>query len=270
MAAAGVESRSVTVDGLERTWLTYTPPGIRDEQAPTVVVIHGTGDSGAGIRSAIGPEFEQLADAEGFRVIYVDGFQGNWNECRAEGRWPAKELRLDDVAVVRAAVAASGTAGPVFVVGFSSGGHMAMRLALEAPDLVAGVAPVAANPPVAGNQTCDTSGGPVPVMFVQAREDTINPVDGGEVVVGSGRTAVSRGVVLSAGDGAAWFARHNGLDVGVAPAPVRSGAATTRTWEGEAPVRLVVVDGVGHSFPTADSGYDAPGQIWDFFSTLPG
>lgn len=267
-AAAGIETRSETIDGLDRTWLTYTPPGIRGGQVPTVVVIHGTGDSGAGIRSAIGPELERLAEAEGFRLIYVDGFQGNWNECRAEGRWPAKDLRLDDVGVVREAVEASGSAGPVFVVGFSSGGHMAMRLALEAPDLVAGVAPVAASPPVVGNQTCDTAGAPVPVMFVEGREDRINPVDGGEVVVGSGRSAVSRGDVLSAADGAAWFARHNGLDTDGTPAPLRSGAANTWTWEGEDPVRLVVVDGVGHSFPTASAGYDAPGEIWDFFSGL--
>lgn len=266
------DHHSTTLDGVERTWSTYSPASA-GEGDPVLLVIHGTGDTGSGIRRGIGPEFENLADEHGFRIAYVDGFQNNWNECRRQGDWPAKERDLDDVGLMREAANSLGGHGPVFAVGFSSGGHMAMRLALEAPDLVDGVAAVAANPPTPDNQGCETGGESVPVMFVQGREDSINPVGGGEVRVGSGLTARSRGDVLSAVDGARWFAEHNGVRDGD-PVTRRDGDAETTTWPGADPVRLVVVDRVGHSFPTlsgrwgGDGGarYDAPGEIWRFFS----
>lgn len=271
--AGPVSEDSLTLDGLERTWTTYSPGGSHTPGAPILLVLHGTGDTASGIRRGIGPEFERLADDHGFTIAYVDGHRNNWNECRVEGDWPAKEDDLDDVGLMRGVVDEIGADGPVYAVGFSSGGHMAMRLALEAPDLVDGVAPVAANPPAPDNQACEVSGEPVPVMFVQGREDTINPVDGGEVRVGSGPFASSRGEVLSAADGAEWFAQHNGVADGPAPTTERDGDAETTMWEGEDPVRLAVVDHVGHSFPTltgrwgGDGGarYDAPGQIWRFF-----
>ncbi|MFN3602024.1 MAG: alpha/beta hydrolase family esterase [Dietzia sp.] len=268
-------SDSTTLDDLTRTWTVYRPPAAEDPSAPVLLVIHGTGDTGSGIRNGIGPDLEQLADEEGFAIVYVDGHENNWNECRLEGDWPAKEEDLDDVGLMREVVDSLGTDGPVYAVGFSAGGHMAMRLALEAPDLVDGVAAVAANPPTPENLNCAVDGDPVPIMFVQGREDSINPIDGGEVRVGSGPFAESRGDVLSAVDGAAWFAQHNGVaDGGTNPPASRDGDAETINWEGPDPVRLVMVDRVGHSFPTLsgrwgrDGGarYDAPGEIWRFFS----
>ena len=269
-----LERHSVMIDDLERTWSTYIPPGGAGPAAPLVVVLHGTGDTGNGIRSGIGPDFEELADEHGFSIAYVDGHRNNWNECRREGDWPAKERDLDDVGLVREVARSHGPSGPVYAVGFSSGGHMAMRLALEAPDLVEGVASVAANPPTEENQTCDETGDAVPIMFVQGREDRVNPLAGGEVRVGSGPSAVSRGDVLSAVDGARWFAERNGATITPAPVSHRDGAAETSTWQGPDPVRLVVLDRVGHSFPTLsgrwgrDGGvrYDGPGQIWRFLS----
>lgn len=269
-------AHSATIDGLTRTWSVYSPPAVADDpSAPLLLVMHGTGDTGQGIRTGIGPDLERLADRDGFRVAYVDGYENNWNECRVEGDWPAKEQGLDDVGLMRAVVSELGATGPVHALGFSSGGHMAMRLALEAPDLVDAVAVVAANPPAPDNQSCADAGAPVPVMFLQTREDRINPVDGGEVSVGSGPFARSRGEVVSAAEGARWYAERNGI-VGPAPKAVRDGDAETTTWDGDHPVRLVVVDHADHSFPTLsgrwgqDGGarYDGPGEIWRFLSAV--
>lgn len=268
-----VAAGSITLDGVERSWLTYSPGG-PPGPAPVLLVLHGSGDSGAGLRSAVGPDIEQVADQHGFTVVYVDGYRNNWNECRVEGRWPAKADGMDDVALMHEVVASLGTSGPVYAVGFSSGGHMAMRLALEASDLVDGAAAVAANPPVAANQSCDVDGGPVPIMFVEGRDDPINPVHGGEVRVASGPSAGSRGEVMSATDGARWYARHNDVAPGRGPVVERSGGVESTEWSGPDPVRLVVLDGTGHTFPTASGGwgpsrgphYDAPGEIWHFFA----
>lgn len=280
---------SATVDGLDRTWSVYSPESdVADiGPMPIMLVIHGTGDTGSGIRSGIGADLERHAEADGFIIAYVDGYENNWNECRTEGDWAAKEMELDDVELMREVVEGIHTdlgsdavdTERVFALGFSSGGHMALRLAMEAPDLVAGVAPVAANLPAPENQSCDDSGEPMPVIFVQGREDAINPFEGGDVRVGSGPFGESRGEVLSAAESADWFAeRNNAGQADGEPVTERDGDAEVTTWSGENPVRLVAVDDSGHSFPT-ESGrwvnhggarYDGPGAIWQFLAESTG
>lgn len=283
VAAPGqLTEHTATVDDLERTWSVYAPAPLPDDgrRLPVMLVLHGTGDTGAGIRRGIGDDLVRHAESGGFVIAYVDGHENNWNECRAESDWPAKDQDLDDVGLMREVVdgiredlGTDVVDDRVFALGFSSGGHMAIRLGLEAPDLVDGVAPVAANLPAPDNLDCEASGEPVTTMFVQGREDPINPIAGGEVLVGSGPFTESRGEVVSARRGAEWFAENNGIDR--PPESGREGDAELSTWEGEQPVRLVVVDHSGHSFPT-DSGrwgndggarYDAPGAIWEFLDT---
>jgi poly(3-hydroxybutyrate) depolymerase len=60
-------SHSTIIDGIERTWNVYTPA--RETAGgvpmPVVLVIHGTGDTGDGIRAGIGPDLEDLAERDG-------------------------------------------------------------------------------------------------------------------------------------------------------------------------------------------------------------
>lgn len=273
---------ATTLDGIERTWNVYTPDaGPSDGPMPVVLVVHGTGDTGDGIRSGIGPDLEREAEEHGFIVAYIDGHDNNWNECRVAGDWPAKEKNLDDVGLMRHVVDGihhdlghdTVDVSRTFAIGFSSGGHMVQRLAYEAPDLVSGIASVNANVPVEDNLACTDSGEPVPVIFIQSREDPMNPFDGGEVVVGAGIFAESRGEVRSAQASAEWFAERNGVSAEVSDR-VRDGDAEITTWDGEFPVRLISVDHSGHSFPTTtgrwgnDNGarYDGPGAIREFFT----
>lgn len=273
---------ATTLDGIERTWNVYTPDaGPSDGPMPVVLVVHGTGDTGDGIRSGIGPDLEREAEEHDFIVAYIDGHDNNWNECRVAGDWPAKEKDLDDVGLMRHVVDGihhdlghdTVDVSRTFAIGFSSGGHMVQRLAYEAPDLVSGIASVNANVPVDDNNACTDSGEPVPVIFIQSREDPMNPFDGGEVVVGAGIFAESRGEVRSAQASAEWFAERNGVSAEVSD-PVRDGDAEITTWDGEFPVRLISVDHSGHSFPTTtgrwgnDNGarYDGPGAIREFFT----
>lgn len=286
----GYSSHAATLDGVKRTWDVYTPESGESDGSPlpVVLVIHGTGDTGAGIRSGIGQDLERLAERDGFIVAYVDGYGNNWNECRAAGDWPAKQQDLDDVGLMRHVVETihgdsgdSAAAASVYAIGFSSGAHMAQRLAYEDPDLVSAVASVNANVPADDNLNCTDEHEPVPILFMQGREDPINPFDGGEVALRSGANALSRGTVRSAEDSAEWFAARNGIADTGSPTTVRDGDAEVTTWgdasdgsPGDSPVRLIAVDHSGHSFPTStgswgNSGgarYDGPGAIWDFFN----
>jgi polyhydroxybutyrate depolymerase len=119
-----------------------------------------------------------------------DGHAG-WNDCRADaGGHPD----TDDVGFVRAALAQLGEthrvdADRIYAMGTSNGGHMAIRLAQEAPNIVAGIGVIAAGMPA--NSSCADSVVPVSALFMWGTDDPLAPYDGGAM-------AGDRGDILSA------------------------------------------------------------------------
>ncbi|MDO5683472.1 MAG: PHB depolymerase family esterase [Propionibacteriaceae bacterium] len=269
-AAAGVRgTHTMTHDGRERSWLTYVPAGF-DDPAAVLLIFHGSGDDALGIRGWLGTYFELIAEEHNVVIAYPSGYQYNWNECRREGRWPAKDENIDDVGFARAIVdrlesdLGSGAVDRerVFAAGYSSGGHMAMRMGREADDLIRAIAVVAANPPTPDNQTCRDQTTPMPALFIAGVQDIVNPFTGGEVrVSGPGG---SRGTVLSTPVGAQWYADVNRA---TGPHPVASPAGVRITdWTGDHPVRLIAVENEGHNFPV--STLHAPNEIWQFLDRV--
>lgn len=286
-----VEERRLDVGGVRRSFLVYVPERLADP-LPVVLVLHGSSSSAERMRSATGWAFEQLADREGALVVYPEGYEGYWNDCRAEGDFAARRLGIDDVGFLRAVVArlsgdpALGArqidADEVFATGLSNGGHMALRLALEAPDFVAGVAAIAATLPVATNSLCTPSGTAVPVLLLNGDADPVSPYEGGEIAsVGSFNR---RGAVQSAEDTARYFSRLAGF---VEPPfehrypdndPADGTVASRMVWSaGDRPeVNLITIHGGGHTIPhpvkampriLGRTSHDVPAaeEIWRFF-----
>ncbi|MDF8262806.1 alpha/beta hydrolase family esterase [Luteipulveratus flavus] len=275
-----LERHRTVLDGRERTWTTYVPDGLRGP-APLLLVLHGSGDDGAAVRRQTGYAFDRLADRHGFVVAYPDGYRGNWNEPRIGGRFAAKELGLSDVDLLRDVATSSDEVDPrrVYATGFSSGGQMALRLALEAPDLVAAIAPVAANVPTTANLAATDLGMPVPALFVTGTADPMNPYGGGEVRLYGTRR---RGRVRPALEGARWFAERNGItgDAAVERISDRGSDGAwveSHHWAGSEPVRLLSVHGGGHHYPAvgvrgrrllgpSPQLLDTPARVWEFVS----
>ena len=147
-------------------------------------------------------------------------------------------------------------------MGYSNGGHMAFRLALEAPELLAGVAAVAANLPAPENMDCHASGRPIPVLMINGTEDPINPYQGGDVTIfGHG----NRGRVLSTAESAAWFAQLDGAAPAItaehlpSTAPTDPGWAERALWKSPSgmEVSLFTIHGGGHTLPQAQISYPA-------------
>jgi polyhydroxybutyrate depolymerase len=146
---------------LQRRYLVYAPAQLGPQPAPVVFVFPGRGVSAEGMALyETHTRFETLADRDGFIVVYGNGpekisldrekpvmprggyFQGCFLEHAGEGV---------DVTYVRHIVEQLETELPVdrsriFATGESSGGGMSFQLALEAPDLVAAIAPVVSLP----------------------------------------------------------------------------------------------------------------------------
>ena len=168
------------------------------------------------------------------------------------------------------------------MTGISNGGHMAFRLGLEAPDLVAGIASIAANLPVAENLGCRPRGVPMTTLIINGTEDPINPYSGGVVEI---LNDSSRGSVMSSEETAAYWAQLSGASAAgkerqwpdLAPDDGTSVYSTDWLSPGGVPVTLVTVTGGGHVIPHSDHRmprilgrtsheFTAANVIWAFFN----
>ena len=278
---------TIQVGGLQRTYLTYVPRTFAKE-APLVVVMHGSGENGAHVRRWTGYGFERLADQHGFAVVYPDGYEGYWNACNIVGDYSANKLNIDDVgfltAMVDKLVAEIGAdRASVFAAGISRGGHMAFRLALEAPSHFRAVAAVAANVPVLENFKCKPSGQDTSsVMIMNGTKDPLNPFNGGEVKFFG---LFARGKVRSSLESGQYFADLNNITgrPETNQTEVAGGVHLEQVlWRSDAKVgskvevELVAIHGGGHVIPQpywraprilgpTPKEPDGPAVIWAFF-----
>ena len=240
--AAKRELVPLEVGGESRSYWIHRPEGLA-EPAPVMLMFHGGGGSadrkGKSVAGVVG--FDDVADREGFVVVYPNAVDGNWNDTRE----PSEH---DDVAYVDAVLASLGTTvdpARIHVAGISNGGFFAQRLACERSERFASVAAVAATFPV--GLACDPAV-PVPILFVPGTDDPVVPYAGGEIPGGRGQvTSVDEAV-------AGWVSRNGCTD-----APVRTDWPDTaddgttvheeRWCAGEGEVRLLAIEGGGHTWP---------------------
>lgn len=265
----------------EREYLAYIPA--RRPKTPSLLfVLHGAGGTARLAQRLSGHSFEELADQHGFIVVYPQGYGRHWNDCRAVGTFAAREENVDDVGFFKGIVEHFADTENVdlqniFAAGYSNGGHMAFRLALEAPFALAGIAVVAANLPADNNLSCQDQQQALPVLIMNGTADRVNPFNGGEVsLLGLG----SRGRVLSTHETARMFVRRNGLPQAGITEQVEDTRVLVTQWraEGKPPVLLYAVQGGGHTLPqsrfkfpfilgSTHTDFNGPQAIWSFFES---
>ncbi|MFJ1766776.1 alpha/beta hydrolase family esterase [Amycolatopsis sp. NPDC088138] len=252
---------SVDVAGRTRTFTTVEPAEDTASRA-LVLVFHGSHQTGDKHRAFTGQSFDRLAADGTAVVVYPDGYRGNWNDARRESRFPARLEEMDDLAFARAMItklAAGNRIDPrrVFAIGYSNGGQLVMRLAHEAPGLLAGGAVIGATMPAPENfLTTDTPPAPLPLLFVHGTKDPIISYDGGTMSWWKRQVFKVGGASWSAPRTARYFAERNGItaDPVTTRHEPRAGGATTveRTdylENGKPPVVLYTIIGGGHTVP---------------------
>jgi polyhydroxybutyrate depolymerase len=251
-----IEVVTLDVGGHPRRYTVFTPSGL-NAGASVLLVFHPSQSSGPEMRRIVGRVLERIAEEDNIVIVYPDGYEGHFNDCRRVASYSARRLNVDDVGFTRRIIEqlAAGKkidAGRVYAIGYSNGGHMALRLALETPELIRGAAAIAANLPGADNMDCKLASSPSRIIaLVAGTEDPINPYEGGLVTLfGFG----NRGNVLSAQATAEWFAGALGLSAaGTSTAePVPGFALIEQDWRSSAGhVRLISIEGGGHTVPQA-------------------
>jgi polyhydroxybutyrate depolymerase len=255
------ETRTITVDGIERDYRIYLPADLADDPA-LVVMMHGGVGSAHQAERAYG--WNDQADAAGFIVAYPDGSNRTWNAGDCCGG--AAREGVDDVAfltvVVEELQAEFGIASDrTFATGMSNGAMMTYRLACET-DLFAAIAPVAGTIVM----PCDDPA-PTSVLHIHGLEDSQVRMDGGP---GDGIGDVDGMPITEAID--LWRAVDACGDAVVTEEPP---VTTSTSTCGAFTVTLVTVADAGHQWPgsvaregAADQpsdALDATALIWEFF-----
>jgi polyhydroxybutyrate depolymerase len=252
-----IGTANLRIGDLERRFEVYVPPELADS-APLLFAIHGSGMDAASMRDLIGWRFASLADQEGFVVVYPEGFEREWNGCRAPGVTEADRRNLDDVGFVlalidRFAIELRIDPRRVYAAGFSNGGSMAYRLATDAPERFAAVAAVVAQVPEPENSKCRQPSGQIPVLIMNGTSDPIVPWEGG---IASLFGISARGRVMSTARSAEHWRRVNDISAGpeVTQLPdvdPEDGSRVVRSrWMGaNTEVVLYAIHGGGHSIP---------------------
>lgn len=280
--------KTVAIDGHTRTYLVYAPRKA-DGPLPLVIALHGGGSNAR--RMERYSRFNGLAEREGFIVCYPQAIEGNWNDGRGVRFIRAQREDIDDVKFVRRIVQRIGgehklDRSRTFATGISNGAFMSHRLAAEASDLIAAVAPVVGGmaPAVAErfNPKC-----PVSLFVIQGDRDPLVPIKGGYVGLPGGRR---RGKLIPTDEAIARYLKRNGVSgkgaVTILEDADPNDGTTTRATVypaglGGAKTRVYVVKNGGHAWPgrplylpesiigKASRDFDATRAIWEFFKSCP-
>ena len=274
-------------DGVQRQAILRVPalPPARKGQAaprlPAIIVLHGAGGSAEQVMRQT--KIAGRATAAGFLAVFPDGLGPA--EANGEGRtwntWNccgyARDRKIDDVGFLAALIArltGEWRADPkrIYLAGFSNGGMLASRFALERPGAAAAIAVVA------GTLPCDLESprAGLPVLLIHGDHDNIARVGPTEAHPADGRFCHDHPARAQADF---WVL---GLDL--AKPIVRDAAKSAVRIEdylpakqgGRGSLRLVIVKGGGHAWPGGTreryrycdlptSGPDASGMVLEFF-----
>lgn len=286
-AGTVLDGRLVTEDGRARTYRLYVPSSLPGDAVPLLVALHGGGGNGA--QFAATSNFDGLAEANGFLVVYPDGSPTRlgprnlvWNAGRCCAVAAADRDDVDDVGFVVALVTELRAryridADRVYASGHSNGAMLSLRLACERSDVVVAIAYLAGALMV---DDCDPAR-PVSALAVHGTADRNVPIEGGRGEQSTTRldfppprAALER---LAARDGC------TGGEPAVTSTP--NPDVHVERWERCPPgigVELVVIEGANHAWmgspepgPTesrigpAYAAFDMSAAAWSFLAAHP-
>lgn len=207
-ASAEMQRRTLFLGDTMRDYLLFVPDPRPSPESGIPLVVALDGGGAVADMMLVYSRFNEVAAREGFAVAYPYGMNRWWNDGRLiEGR---TETDADDVGFIRALVAdVDARVTPldrrrIFATGISNGGFMSLRLACEAADLFAAVAPVAATMPAELGMGCRPSR-PVSVIMIHGTADRQVPYVGGHARIAS----TPRSAIWSADHTIAFWAWHN-------------------------------------------------------------
>ena len=187
---------SILVEQHYRTF-SYSKPIANITKGSLMFVMHGSGGSSNDmLKKTI--LLEAMSAKEKLLLVYPNGYQHFWNECRKYSTAIANKENINENAFFTAMInyfqiKFGISKNKIYASGFSGGGHMAYKLALTMPQQIKAIAAVVANMPDSASCDCTFAGKAKPVLIINGTLDNTNPYNGGEMFVNN----TSYGVVRS-------------------------------------------------------------------------
>jgi polyhydroxybutyrate depolymerase len=248
---------------------------------PLVLVLHGGAGTGAQIERYT--NFNAVADAHGFVVVYPDGVNRGWNDGRESERTSTRSGHVDDVGFIGSLIdhlTKRLRVDPlrVYSTGISNGGFMSHRAAMELSDRIAAIAPIAGT--LGENLVARFAPKhPVAVLHMHGTQDRFVRYEGGDVIARGGKS-------ISAARVTEMWAKANGCAVPSRPEqlPDRDPDDGTRiradsygSCRAGTTVVLYTIVGGGHTWPgraapllgTTTRDIDGAQAAWEFFERHP-
>lgn len=279
---AGDFNRTLSHNGLERTYVLHVPPDSQQSvPAGLVIALHGATGNADTLHLNTEIALNEKAGQKGYLAVYPDGTGDTvnrsfyWNAAHCCGS--AWLQGVDDVGFI-AALIDSLTAelnldpARIFVTGFSNGGMMAYRLAAELSDKIAAIAPLAAA--IGGRFQQDGELrvippplNPVPTLIFHGLQDMEVPYYGGTFAAANGRYD------LPVNDAVDFWVQHNGCDPQPSTETTPSGEYIIDTYSpanaNGGTVILYTLRDIGHDWPFYIGESTATDIILDFFASHP-
>ncbi|MBD2461477.1 hypothetical protein H6G89_10490 [Oscillatoria sp. FACHB-1407] len=290
---SGDHDRTLTVGGLQRTYLVHVPRSYDGNQPyPIVLGFHGGGSDAKQFVFSSG--LNETADRENFIAVYPNGtgetVQGYgvflWNGgSRQPGGTDPNLTNVDDVEFTEALLDDLATVvrmdeKRIYATGLSAGGIMTYRLASELSNRIAAIAPIAAS---IGTERINPQR-PVSVIHFHGTEDEAVPFNGGK-----GRLDQSGTDFYSVEYSIQSWVKANGCNtqpiVEALPDKADDGTTVIRKTHGggkaDSEVVLIEIEGGGHTWPGREPlpGFEILGKstedilannlMWEFFQKHP-
>jgi len=266
---------SIDVDGTERFYHIHVPSSYDEDQPMPLLLMFHMRMGNAWLMQEI-TQFNQLADEEGFIVVYPDGYRRSWAD--GSQRYESDKAGIDDVAFTQALLTELSAQYAIdeeqlFVTGFSNGGFLTHRLGCELSEQIAGIATVSGVMAENVLQTCEAAQ-LLPVMMIHGSGDKDIAWGGKPPELASVPATIEKWVAL------------NDCDPDPTIEHLDPAADTTtlvrETYdcpEGAQVIFYKIVEG-GHRWPGASNQWqywlsgnlsqdiDASEEIWSFFSEI--
>lgn len=265
---AQVISDSLLIEGHYRTFH-FNNPG-DDTRSNLVFVMHGSGGNGKDMMRSV-TRLEGKSKDEKLLLVYPDGYQHYWNECRKANTSIANVENINENAFFEKMIDYFVSKyhidrKRIFAVGTSGGGHMAYKLALTMPEKFRAVTAIIANLPDTNNMDCIAVKRPIPIMIVNGTDDPLNLYNGGMMVVGN----VTMGYVRSTERTFRYFADIDGYKgepvkeslPDTDPSDGRTIERYTYKTKGKPELVLLKVIHGKHDYP---KDIDVHEEAWEFF-----
>ncbi len=129
-------SDAIKSGGYNRTFSVHVPPSYdRARPMPVVLAFHGLGLNGKAMKYIT--LFDQVADRNGFIVVYPDGLAARWNDGLQKSNVDDVQFVSDMLTRLSQVVAIDGR--HVYACGLSNGGYFVQRLASELGNGIAAI-----------------------------------------------------------------------------------------------------------------------------------